>query len=66
MAKEKASAEAAKASREANVQAQTRKRDPAVDGPARPIKPQVTEEATKLIDLLREGNKNVSFIEFQG
>ena len=58
--KEREAAEKAKQEREAVLQQQTKpKRDPIRDGPARPERPVIDDESTRLIQLLREGNKNV-------
>ena len=59
--KEKKEAEAAEVEK---VQKRNwRKRDPEIDGPAKPPKPLPTNEATRIINLARSGNKNIHFYD---
>lgn len=38
-------------------------RDPSVDGPARPEKPQITQETLRLLEIAREGKNNIHYYD---
>jgi hypothetical protein len=40
-----------------------KKRDPAVDGPARPPKPVITQETLRLLEIAREGKNNIHYYD---